>query len=353
MKRRLEYPLWEDGDTMRYRWAPCYRIWTMERSGRIVVVANRPGLISLARICMSLASFDGGRPLHEHLETGTDLEDGSTELTLVREGEEAGPGIPPAERLGEIAIDVSEGAGRDACALLQLEPGEHVGSEIDGDSLTLVANRDGFIALARACMALAEPDVGPGARIELSGVAGPTVEFERAVPVEKDASWRPRVWRVWAGESWVEEGWGDARPLGDGTLLMDSRAQAFFAELCGLVASPSDVGISGGLAWHLRDVPEVDAFIREETDVARGANGDMWIRRYALATNRVAGCDLFRLCGDQTGGLYASQLLFERWVDAGLEGLGFQLVWDSNYGEQVVFTSPDDRGSVWVDGRLV
>lgn len=87
--------------------------------------------------------------------------------------------------------------------------------------------------------------------------------------------------------------------------------------------------------------------------MARGANGDMWIRRYALATNRVAGCDLFRLCGDQTGGLYASQLLFERWVDAGLEGLGFQLVWDSNYGEQVVFTSPDDRGSVWVDGRLV
>lgn len=352
MKRKLTYPMLRDGGSLVYQWAPCYRIWATERAGKIAIIANRTGLISLSRICMTLARSGTSCPLHDHLEVGTDLEDGSTELTLVLEGDGCGVEGTPTGDLGEVVFDIPVAGGR-IDREFRLGPSERVESAIDGDGLTITASREGFVALARIFMILAEPEARFGMRVVLSRSSGlgdgPAIETEKAVPAEDGAPSRPRAWRIWASEAWREEGRGDAEPLVDGTLLLDDRARAFFAEACGLVASPSDEGAAEGLPWRLSDMPEADGVVYEEMDLAQGEDGGVWIRRYALAPEHIAGYDLFRLKGDPTCGIYASQRLFERWLDAGLAGLAFQLVWDSSYEEQPVFATPDDDGPAWID----
>lgn len=352
MKRKLTYPVLRDGGSLVYQWAPCYRIWATERAGKIAIIANRTGLISLSRICMTLARSGTSCPLHDHLEVGTDLEDGSTELTLVLEGDGCGVEGTPTGDPGEVVFDIPV-AGSRIDREFRLGPSERVESAIDGDGLTITASQEGFVALARIFMILAEPEARFGTRVVLSRSSGlgdgPAIEIEKAVPAEDGAPSRPRAWRIWASEAWREEGRGDAEPLVDGTLLLDDRARAFFTEACGLVASPSDEGAAEGLPWRLSDMPEADGVVYEEMDLAQGEDGGVWIRRYALAPEHIAGYDLFRLKGDPTCGIYASQRLFERWLDAGLAGLAFQLVWDSSYEEQPVFATPDDDGPAWID----
>lgn len=352
MDRKLTYPVLRDGGSLVYQWAPCYRIWATERASKIAIIANRTGLISLARICMTLAHSGTSCPLHDHLEVGTDLEDGSTELTLVLEGDGCGVEGTPTGDPGEVVFDIPV-AGSRIDREFRLGPSERVESAIDGDGLTITASWEGFVALARIFMTLAEPEARFGTRVVLSRSSGlgdgPAIEIEKAAPVEEGSPSRPRAWKVWASEAWREEEHGDAEPLVDGTLLLGDRGRAFFTEACGLVASPSDEGAAEGLPWRLSDAPEVGGLVYEEVDLAQEEDGSVWIRRYALAPERIAGYDLFRLKGDPTCGIYASQRLFERWLEAGLAGLAFQLVWDSSYEEQPVFATPEDDGPAWVD----
>ena len=132
MDRKLTYPVLRDGGSLVYQWAPCYRIWATERAGKIAIIANRTGLISLARICMTLAHSGTSCPLHDHLEVGTDLEDGSTELTLVLEGDGCGVEGTPTGDLGEVVFDIPVAGGR-IDREFRLGPSERVESAIAGD----------------------------------------------------------------------------------------------------------------------------------------------------------------------------------------------------------------------------
>jgi hypothetical protein len=72
----------EHGPTME--WEAEHKIETYVEDGVMRIVANRDGLVSLARLLLTLAQSQVPTGSHWHLDESNSLEDGSVELIIER-----------------------------------------------------------------------------------------------------------------------------------------------------------------------------------------------------------------------------------------------------------------------------
>ena len=81
MKVQIEVP--DYNDALHMEWEPDVRIETKQMgSGALWIGANRDGLISLARLLLTLADERVPDGHHWHLDDSNSLEDGSVELIV-------------------------------------------------------------------------------------------------------------------------------------------------------------------------------------------------------------------------------------------------------------------------------
>lgn len=82
MKIELDVPDYSAEHGLRMEWEPEHRIETYIEDGVMRIVANRDGLVSLARIMLTLAQPQVSTGTHVHLDASNSLEDGSSELII-------------------------------------------------------------------------------------------------------------------------------------------------------------------------------------------------------------------------------------------------------------------------------
>ena len=82
MKLVLEVPLPNDGG-IPIVWEYGFEI-RVESAGGCLIRANKAGLVSLARILLTLAADEAAPGAHVHLDDMNSLEDGSAELVIER-----------------------------------------------------------------------------------------------------------------------------------------------------------------------------------------------------------------------------------------------------------------------------
>jgi hypothetical protein len=86
MRYEIDLPKYDKKEGLKLEWEYNFRILTsVDTAGKIVIKANSPGLISLARILLSLSQEAIPSGHHIHLDISNSLEDGSVELILERE----------------------------------------------------------------------------------------------------------------------------------------------------------------------------------------------------------------------------------------------------------------------------
>lgn len=348
---QLVYPLLANSDVMTYQWAPCSRIEVRHRHGGICISANRTGFISLARVCMTLATAENSGVRHDHLEGGVDLESGSLELTLALEGErvaaQSARWLSWWGVVGETRFDVSGEGGN-------LLPGEHVRWHRDADGLTIVASARGLVALARIFLGLSVAGDREGSCVRLEDASGLALELpleiRRAALAPEEVPSGMRAWKLGNGEAWEELGQPrDAMLCQKGHLLMDEAAAEFVGRYTTVLPAADQNEGESPFCWQAGDIPVVDCLDWQEAELASD-EGETWIKQYALNADAIRGHHIFRIAGDPGNGVYASQWFFESWLDAGLVGIEFHLAWDSGYGgKQIVFSSSDSAGDIWVD----
>jgi hypothetical protein len=83
MKLVIEVPDRVAGEGVPIDWEHGFSI-AVESSAECVIRANKAGLLSLARILLTLASDDAKPGDHVHLDDANSLEDGSIELVIER-----------------------------------------------------------------------------------------------------------------------------------------------------------------------------------------------------------------------------------------------------------------------------
>ncbi len=84
MKKEIDVPEYRREQGLKLEWEYGFSIECNIEGNVVVIKANREGLISLARHCLTLAQQ--GVPLgsHLHLDESNALKDGSSELILAR-----------------------------------------------------------------------------------------------------------------------------------------------------------------------------------------------------------------------------------------------------------------------------
>jgi|RifCSP13_3_1023840.scaffolds.fasta_scaffold343890_1 hypothetical protein len=86
MKYVIDVPDYDPSEGLRLEWEINFRISTrMDDTGAIIIVANSPGLVSLARHLLALAQLSMPAGHHLHLDTSNSLEEGSRDLIIERE----------------------------------------------------------------------------------------------------------------------------------------------------------------------------------------------------------------------------------------------------------------------------
>jgi hypothetical protein len=83
MKLVIDVPVPADGGGLPLDWEHGFEI-AVESSGECVIRANKAGLVSLARILLTLALDEVEPGAHVHLDDMNSLEDGSAELVIER-----------------------------------------------------------------------------------------------------------------------------------------------------------------------------------------------------------------------------------------------------------------------------
>jgi hypothetical protein len=85
MKIEIDVPDYSPESGLHMEWDDYYEIRTELQDGATRIVANRAGLISLARLCLTLADPAVPSGNHWHLDAPNSLEEGSTELILEKQ----------------------------------------------------------------------------------------------------------------------------------------------------------------------------------------------------------------------------------------------------------------------------
>jgi hypothetical protein len=82
MRVEMTYPDWSPESGLRIEWEPQAEIGVAVQEGEVVLRANRDGLVTLARLLLSLTQdglFDG---YHVHLDSDGALDEGSAPLII-------------------------------------------------------------------------------------------------------------------------------------------------------------------------------------------------------------------------------------------------------------------------------
>jgi hypothetical protein len=82
MKIQLEVPDYSVENGMEIQWEPNFTILAHIENESVNIKANSDGLISLARILLTLAQSEIPSGYHIHLDSSNSLEDGSCELVI-------------------------------------------------------------------------------------------------------------------------------------------------------------------------------------------------------------------------------------------------------------------------------
>ena len=84
MRFSIEVPSYDRSRGIQLVWDDGHEIWSLNDSGRLYLKANREGLITLARLLLTLAQDDVPLGSHVHLDFEAGLEEGSAPITLER-----------------------------------------------------------------------------------------------------------------------------------------------------------------------------------------------------------------------------------------------------------------------------
>lgn len=82
MNMTIVVPEFKEGGSLLFEWDDNFEISLNRTTGEVVVAANVPGLISLARHLLTLAQDSVPNGSHLHLSDLAELEDGSGDLIL-------------------------------------------------------------------------------------------------------------------------------------------------------------------------------------------------------------------------------------------------------------------------------
>lgn len=82
MKIEIEVPEYSPEDGLQMEWEPDTAITTEVAYGAIRILANRDGLISLARLLLTLADAHVAAGYHWHLDASNSLENDSVEVII-------------------------------------------------------------------------------------------------------------------------------------------------------------------------------------------------------------------------------------------------------------------------------
>ena len=84
MHVKIEIPDYDPVIGFKYKWEDCFKIETIVKNNEIIIKANKEGLVSLARHLLNLAQDAVPKDVHLHLDENNSLEDGSTDLVIVK-----------------------------------------------------------------------------------------------------------------------------------------------------------------------------------------------------------------------------------------------------------------------------
>lgn len=82
MKITSEIPEYDPNKGIRYQWTDGFEIQVVIDRGKILIIANKEGLISLSNHLLNLAQDKIPSDYHMHFDEYNSLEDGSTELII-------------------------------------------------------------------------------------------------------------------------------------------------------------------------------------------------------------------------------------------------------------------------------
>jgi len=82
MEIKIEVPKYSPDNGITYRWEEGFEIRTLIDNGKISIIANQAGLLSLANHLLNLAQDDIQSGHHLHFDEHNSLEEGSPELII-------------------------------------------------------------------------------------------------------------------------------------------------------------------------------------------------------------------------------------------------------------------------------
>ena len=83
MNTFIDVPVYDPQTGFKFNWEDNFKISVLINNGTVHLIANKEGLISLARHLLCLAQIEDS--YHLHLDPFNSLEDGSAELILEKE----------------------------------------------------------------------------------------------------------------------------------------------------------------------------------------------------------------------------------------------------------------------------
>jgi hypothetical protein len=84
MKIELDVPDYSPRTGLHMKWEEGFMIETRIEGGTTMIAANQAGLVSLARLILTLANTQVPAGHHWHLDASNSLEEGSSELIIVK-----------------------------------------------------------------------------------------------------------------------------------------------------------------------------------------------------------------------------------------------------------------------------
>jgi hypothetical protein len=82
MEIKLSIPNYSEEAGFRFEWEYGFEIKVIAEPKAMVIIANKAGLISLARQLLTLAQDEVPSGYHVHYDEGNSLEDGSAEMVV-------------------------------------------------------------------------------------------------------------------------------------------------------------------------------------------------------------------------------------------------------------------------------
>lgn len=82
MEITIEIPKYDPDKGITYKWTDGFEIQVVIDRGKILIIANKEGLISLSNHLLNLAQDEIPSDYHMHFDEYNSLEDGSNELII-------------------------------------------------------------------------------------------------------------------------------------------------------------------------------------------------------------------------------------------------------------------------------